>query len=236
MVLNNYRTQADFFLHPLAQLLKGISPNTFTYLSIIFAIMTGYFYYLTNYSDSYLLLAFILLFLSSLFDALDGWVARLTDNTSIKGDFLDHVFDRYSDIFILGGITFSPYCPVEIGFIATISVIMVSYLGTQAEAELGIRNYGSWLGRADRLTLLIFASIFQYILTAFFSIYEILSFYVLGWLMIFFIIIGNISAFQRFQDTLEKISDEDTGYLGMNPEHARPEWLLLKTLRNHTPR
>ena len=54
-------------------------------------------------------------FFSSLFDALDGKVARITDSSSARGDLLDHVFDRYSDIFILGGITFSPYCPMEVG-------------------------------------------------------------------------------------------------------------------------
>ena len=206
MVLNDYRKQADIFMLPLSKYLSGISPNTFTYLAIIFAGFTGFFFYLTNYSVTSLLIAFITLLFSALFDALDGRVARLTNNTSIKGDFLDHVFDRYSDIFILGGITFSPYCSVEIGFIAIISVIMISYMGTQAEVELGKRNYGGLLGRADRLSLLLLATISQYISIVVFSIDEILSFYILGWLMVVFIIVGNISAFQRFRDTLIDIS------------------------------
>ncbi len=208
MVLNDYREQADVVLLPIAKRIQWISPNTLTYLSLVLAGLSGLSYALTDRSDDYLLLAFLLLFFSSLFDGLDGKVARLTNRSSAKGDLLDHVFDRYSDIFILGGITFSPYCPMEIGFIAIISVLMLSYMGTQAQAVGGKRHYGGWLGRADRLMLLLVASMVQYILIVFFSTHEISSFYLLGWLMILFIFVGNLNAFQRLYDTWKELSRE----------------------------
>ena len=208
MVLNDYREQADVVLLPIAKRIQWISPNTLTYLSLVLAGFSGLSYALTDRSDDYLLLAILLLFFSSLFDALDGKVARLTNRSSAKGDLLDHVFDRYSDIFILGGITFSPYCPMEIGFIAIISVLMLSYMGTQAQAVGGKRHYGGWLGRADRLMLLLVASMVQYILIVFFSTHEISSFYLLGWLMILFIFVGNLNAFQRLYDTWKELSKD----------------------------
>jgi archaetidylinositol phosphate synthase len=70
---------------------------------------------------------------------------------------------------------------------------MVSYLGTQAQA-IGIgRYYGGVLGRADRLLLLIIAGLLNILFPA--GVYG-LPF--LGWLLVIFGIIGNITAIQRF--------------------------------------
>ena len=209
MVLNNYREQADVVLLPIARRITSISPNTITYLSFLFAAFTGISIASAGESDYFLLLAFFFLSLSSLFDALDGKVARLTENTTAQGDLLDHVLDRYSDIFIIGGIAFSPYCPVEIGLIALITVLIVSYMGTQAQAVGGTRNYGGLLGRADRLVLLLFTMLVQYILFLF-SIREIQGYYLLGWLMILFIFVGNVNALQRFYDTWNELGGTET--------------------------
>jgi len=201
MVLNQYREQADSILLPMAKRITRVSPNTITHISLILALVSGICYALTDRSDDYLILALIALFLSSLFDALDGMVARLTNTSSVRGDLLDHVIDRYSDIFILGGITFSPYCPKEIGFIAIISVLMLSYMGTQAQAVGGKRHYGGWLGRADRMMMLIVVTLLQILLITSTSTHEVSNFYPLGWLMLLFILIGNLNAMQRFYDT-----------------------------------
>lgn len=210
MVLNDYRDQADVVLIPIAKRITRLSPNTITYISLFFAILSGVSFALCDRTHDLLLPAFGFLFLSALFDALDGKVARLTDNSSIRGDLLDHVIDRYSDIFILGGITFGPYCPMEIGFIAIISVLMLSYMGTQAQAVGGKRHYGGWLGRADRLGLLMVITLVQYLLISVSGTYEISGYYLLGWLMMLFIIIGNLNAVQRLYDTwLELGENED---------------------------
>ena len=54
---------------------------------------------------------------------------------------LDHVFDRYSDIFIVLGMAFSIYGNVYLGLFAIIGILHTSYMGTQSQA-LGLkRNY-----------------------------------------------------------------------------------------------
>ena len=211
MVLNNYREQADVLIEPLAKKLLMISPNTITFISLVFAFLSGASFVMTENDHVYLLPAIFLLLLSALFDALDGKVARLTGTSSIRGDLLDHVIDRYSDIFVIGGITFSPYCPMEIGFIAIISVLMLSYTGTQAQAVGGKRHYGGWLGRADRLMLLMVVSMVQYLMIQFQGINEVSGYYLLGWLMVLFIIIGNLNAIQRVYDTWVELGEAETG-------------------------
>lgn len=147
----------------------------------------------------YLLLGAIMVGANGLLDALDGKVARLKPTESKRGDFVDHVIDRYADVFILAGIALGAHCSVFVGLFAIIGVMLASYMGTQAQA-LGLRReYRGILGRADRLALLIIVPIIQYILMALeVGIAEdLLGYSLIGWMMLYFGIAGNVTAVQR---------------------------------------
>lgn len=77
-----------------------ISPNTWTILSIIPAILG--FISLAYYQN--LLAALILFMLAGFIDAVDGAVARVTSRVSALGAFLDGVIDRYVEILIYLGL------------------------------------------------------------------------------------------------------------------------------------
>ncbi len=203
MVLDSMRSKVDPMLLPLALKFKRFSPDFISYLAIVFAALTGVFYYLSL--PYFLLGAFIALVLSSLFDALDGRVARLQKISSKRGDLLDHVFDRYADIFIILGITFSIYGNVAIGLAAIIGVLLTSYMGTQSQA-LGLkRNYSGILGRADRLVFMLVAIILQIIITGSILVYGI-KIDVSTVLLLWFAIGGNITALMRFRDAYVALS------------------------------
>lgn len=164
MVLNKYRAAADRWLLPLARRLSGVEPDTLSWLAFSCAVPAGALLWLASeVSYHLLLLASVLLFLNALLDALDGWVARLAGKASPRGDFLDHVLDRYADVFIVGGIALSAYCGLGIGLLALLGVMLTSYMGTQAQALGLARNYGGVLGRADRLLLLVIAPVAQWV-------------------------------------------------------------------------
>lgn len=114
-----------------------------------------------------------------------------------KGDFLDHVLDRYADVFILGGITLSIYCNNIIGLFAVVSILLASYLGTQAQAVGAGRIYSGVLGRADRLVILIALPLIQYMLINQ-GIICIWKFTFVEWVMIYFAVAGQITVIQRF--------------------------------------
>ncbi|MCL5441702.1 MAG: CDP-alcohol phosphatidyltransferase family protein [Candidatus Thermoplasmatota archaeon] len=203
MVLDSMRSKVDPMLLPLALKFKRFNPDFISYLAIVFAAITGVFYYLSL--PYFLLGAFIALVLSSLFDALDGRVARLQKISSKRGDLLDHVFDRYADIFIILGITFSTYGNVAIGLAAIIGVMLTSYMGTQSQA-LGLRrNYSGILGRADRLVFMLVAIILQIIITGSVPVYGI-KIDVSTILLLWFAIGGNITALMRFRDAYIALS------------------------------
>ena len=194
MVLANYRTLADKILEPIAMKLRGISPAAVSWLAMIFAILTGYAFYTGN--NEFLLLASLFVFLSGFFDALDGALARVSQLASKRGDLLDHILDRYADVFIIGGLMYSPWVRDWLGFFAIIGVLLLSYMGTQAHAVVGKRDYSGYLGRATRLIILTLAPLAHYFLLQF-GVVDIFSFTVLEWVMIAFAVVGNIGAVQR---------------------------------------
>ena len=75
---------------------------------------------------------------------------------------MDHTLDRVADVIILGGIALSSMVDITIGFGAIIGVLMLSYMGTQAQAVGAGREYAGLLGRADRLVILVMIPIIQY--------------------------------------------------------------------------
>jgi len=208
MVLDNQRKNVDPILNSIAKHLIKVNPNILSWLSILFAFLAGAFFYLSapqqKLASFYLYSAVIFVFLNGLFDAIDGKVAKLTHKISKRGDFLDHALDRYADVFIIGGLALSPWCRYpSIGLLAVVGVLLTSYMGTQAQAVGYKRDYSGLLGRADRLVLLMIAPIIQLILL-YYSNFELpLELYLLEWVLIYFAVMGNITAIQRFYSTLK---------------------------------
>jgi len=180
----------------------GLTPNTLSVISLVLAAVSGFSFYLSQDNLDWLLLAGLMVLLSGFLDAIDGALARYTGKAGPKGDFLDHVVDRYADTFLICGIFFGGYVRWEIGVIAITGVLLCSYLGTQAQAvQLG-RYYGGILGRADRLVLMIIFSFLNYAAPT-----KIYGLQLLGWLIVIFAVTSHISAIQRFVYIWNKLSD-----------------------------
>lgn len=195
MTLDGLRSKSRAIAEPIAAAAKraGITPNQISVLSLSFAAASAVFYYLSSSKGIFLYAAALMVFLAALTDMADGALARMTGSADRKGDFLDHVIDRYADILILSGIVFAGYAPWSVGFLAAIGVLLTSYIGTQAQAVNFGRYYGGMVGRADRLTMIIAATIANAIYAD-----EIEGLTLLGWLMIVIMISSHITALQRF--------------------------------------
>jgi archaetidylinositol phosphate synthase len=149
---------------------------------------------------------------SGYFDALDGKIAKLAGKAGRKGDYLDHVFDRYADVFMIGGVAFSAWCNPYLGMLALVGVLLTSYMGTQAQAIGAPRLYAGLLGRADRVVLSTLFPIIQFVMSAIgFGSFAILGFDI-NWLevmMIWFAVVGNLTAIQRGIITWRNLGRED---------------------------
>lgn len=194
MTFNALRPVASRVIDPLADFFirYEVSPDTISIVSLICAFFAGLSFYYSPVYNELTLLAGILVVFNSLFDALDGVIARKSNRATPRGDFLDHVIDRYSDVFIICSIFFAGYVSWQIGVAAIVGVLLTSYLGTQAQAlNLG-RYYGGIMGRADRLVVIILAAFANSIYPA-----SIVGFTILGWAVILIAVTSHITAIQR---------------------------------------
>lgn len=103
----------------------------------------------------------IFILLGSLFDMLDGVVARANKKTTMFGAFLDSFLDRISDAFIFLSVAWLLYANddrtgalLSVG--AMTAAFLVSYARARAEG-LGISNSSGIMERPERIILLVFA-------------------------------------------------------------------------------
>jgi CDP-diacylglycerol--glycerol-3-phosphate 3-phosphatidyltransferase len=132
-------------LDPIAGVLNqvGITPNMMTMLGLLMNVAAAYFL-----SQGQMFLGGLLVLIGGPFDALDGTMARLRGEASDFGAFVDSVTDRYSELFILGGLSFyfsqqNDWLSVMACYIAAAGSVMVSYTKARASslnfnADVGI--------------------------------------------------------------------------------------------------
>ena len=206
MVLDKKRDSVDPVLFVIAKRFSKVNPDVLTWLALLFAVLSGIFFYFSSVEmellNYYLFFAALFVFLNGLFDAVDGKVAKIANKTSLRGDFLDHALDRYADVFMVGGLALSSWCRPSIGLLAVIGMLLTSYMGTQSQAIGHKRDYSGLLGRADRLVLLMIFPVVQHIALRY-SLQLPWNTTVLEWGLIYFAVVGNITAVQRFYSTLK---------------------------------
>ena len=208
MVLDSHRKTADRFLVPMARRIINVNPDHLSAIAITLAAAAGVVFYFSATWPWMLIVASIVILFSSLMDALDGKVAKMTGKANLRGDFLDHVLDRYADIFLILGIIMSSYCHWFLGFLGLTGVLMTSYLGTQTMAVGVKRDYGGILGRADRLVLLIVMPLLLWVMLFFWQTAELFTVPYLevpltlfDIMLIWFALAGHVTAIQRGRRT-----------------------------------
>jgi archaetidylinositol phosphate synthase len=163
MVSEGYRSRVAPYVARLSAPFLGWTPNRLSSLSLGLSIGAAALAILVRWEGPYLFLPVAaLIFTGGMFDVLDGEVARRTGRSSLRGDFLDHVLDRYADVFILLGIALSSYANPILALLALVTLLLVSYMGTQAQAVGQGRLYAGLLSRADRLLLLTLGTFLEF--------------------------------------------------------------------------
>ncbi|MBQ8443248.1 MAG: CDP-alcohol phosphatidyltransferase family protein [Bacteroides sp.] len=161
-----------FVINPMVRgLIKiGFTPNTVTTIGFLGNLVAaGMFIYAGQISTpeapayAWVGWAGLTIILSSLFDMLDGQVARLGNMTSTFGAMYDSVLDRYCELVTLGGICFflndTGYSTgAIITFAALVGSIMVSYVRARAEG-LDIECKVGFMQRPERVVVTSLATI-----------------------------------------------------------------------------
>ncbi|MGA2489845.1 MAG: CDP-alcohol phosphatidyltransferase family protein [Anaerolineales bacterium] len=197
---DNMRVWFRWYYHPIAEFLNhlGIRPNTVTLIGLAGTIGCSVLIAL-----GHMTWAGILLLVMGPVDAMDGALARLRNEASDWGAFVDAVTDRYSELFLFLGFLIYYMLHVNatgivLAYLAAAGSVLVSYVKARADASKLDANVGL-LTRVERYLILIPGLIFS-------SLYPPLALIALIIIAIF----ANVTALQRIfrarEDALRRLS------------------------------
>ena len=192
-MLNNLRESLKPILEKMGRgfASTGLSPNFWTVVGLVFAITSSIVYGMgIEYG---LIIGGILLLVSGFFDMVDGQVARVTGKTSIKGSYLDSMFDKIAEVAIFLGILIGGYAEPYLVLLAITLSLLVSYARAKSDA-INIKLQGIGIGeRAERLLAI--------------AIIGIIGF--MEYAVIIVVIIAGVTLIQRMIVTAKNIQEKD---------------------------
>ena len=141
--------------------LARINPNVLTFIGLVVNVVAAYLLALGQFwAAGWVMIG------ASLFDMVDGRVARETNRVTRFGGFFDSVLDRYSDLGLLVGMLVwygsinRPFY-VVLTSIAMIGCVMVSYTRARAENSIPTCKVG-FMERPERVVLVIIGALFDH--------------------------------------------------------------------------
>jgi phosphatidylglycerophosphate synthase len=132
----------------------GIHPDAISYLSIVAALIAAICFWKSGARRWLLIIAPLFCYLRLWFNMLDGQVAFAAKKTSRRGEILNDLPDRISDIVIFVGVAHSGLMNPLIGYWAAILAMLTSYVGLFGQA-LGVhRQFGGIMSKPWRMVAL----------------------------------------------------------------------------------
>src|SRR5436305_6007889 len=140
--------------------LSKIHPNALTFIGLLINIWAAWLF-----SGGKLFAAGLVVVGASVFDMVDGRVARATNQVTRFGGFFDSVLDRYSDLALFMGLlvyyaSINRYFYIVLTAIVMTGSVMVSYTRARAENSIPKCKVG-FLERPERVVLVIIGALFQ---------------------------------------------------------------------------
>ena len=190
-VLNNLRESLRPALEKMGKgfAATGLSPNFWTVVGLVIALASAVVYGMGM--EFGLIIGGILLLVSGFFDMVDGQVARVTGKTSKKGEYLDSMFDKISEVAIFLGILVGGYAEPYLVLLAITLSLLVSYARAKSDL-INIKLQGIGIGeRAERLLVIAVIGIFGF----------------MDYAVIIVVIIAGITLIQRMIYTAKNIKE-----------------------------
>jgi Phosphatidylglycerophosphate synthase len=133
---------------------RGIHPDAISYLSIVAALIAAICFWKSARIPWLLIIAPLFCYLRLWFNMLDGLVAFAAGKASRRGEILNDLPDRISDVVIFVGLAHSGLMNPLIGYWAAILAVFTSYVGLFGQA-LGVqRQFGGIMSKPWRMVAL----------------------------------------------------------------------------------
>jgi phosphatidylglycerophosphate synthase len=166
---------------------NGIHPDTISYLSILAAIAAAICFWKSGQARWLLIVAPLFCYLRLWFNMLDGMVAVAAGKASRRGEILNDLPDRISDIIIFVGVAHSGLMNPLVGYWAAIFAVLTAYVGLFGQALGAQREFGGMMSKPWRMVALSIGTWLTFLL----SQHSVAHFTILDWTC-FIIIAGCI--------------------------------------------
>ena len=131
-----------------------IPPDAISYLSIVAALAAALCFWKSGRNPWLLVLAPLFCYLRLWFNMLDGMVAVAAGKTNARGEIVNDLPDRISDVLIFVGVAHSGLMNPLIGYWTAILSLLTAYVGLFGQAIAGRREFSGIMSKPWRMVLL----------------------------------------------------------------------------------
>lgn len=133
---------------------SGVHPDVVSYLSVVAAAGAAVCFWQAGRWDWLLIFGPLLCLLRLWFNMLDGMVALASGKASLRGEIVNELPDRVSDVLIFVGVAHSGLVNSFLGYWAAIMAVMTAYVGTLGQAVTGRRRFEGMMSKQHRMMVL----------------------------------------------------------------------------------
>jgi phosphatidylglycerophosphate synthase len=132
----------------------GIHPDTVSYLSVVASLAAAICFWRSGAMPWLLIPAALFCYVRLWFNMLDGMVALASGKASLRGEVLNELPDRISDVIIFVGVAHSGLCTPLGAYWVAIFSLFVAYVGMFGQAVGGEREFGGVMAKPWRMVVL----------------------------------------------------------------------------------
>ena len=133
---------------------RRVHPDTISYLSIVASTVAAVLFWRSSSTSWFLLVAPLFCYLRLWLNMLDGMVAIAARQASARGELLNDLPDRISDVLIFVGVAYSGLATPALGYWVAILALLTAYVGTLGQAVGVQREFGGVMSKPWRMVVL----------------------------------------------------------------------------------
>lgn len=132
----------------------NVHPDAVSYASVVAAAAAALCFWQSGRTPGLLIPAALLCYVRLWCNMLDGMVALASGKASLRGEILNDLPDRASDVLIFVGAAHSGWCHPLAGYWAAIFALLVAYVGTFGQAVGVQREFSGIMTKPWRMVAL----------------------------------------------------------------------------------
>jgi phosphatidylglycerophosphate synthase len=132
----------------------NIHPDAISYASVVAATIAALCFWKSGFQPRLLFVAPLFCYLRLWFNMLDGMVALASGKASWRGEILNDLPDRVSDVVIFAGVAHSGWMNPFLGYWAAIFALVTAYVGMFGQAVGVQREFSGVMSKPWRMVAL----------------------------------------------------------------------------------